>query len=793
MRVPQFIAVTSLVLMSALAPALADKRVALVVGNAAYRHADKLADPVNDARSMRDALQKLSFDVVYGEELDLEGLRQAIEQFAGRVEGADVAIVYFAGHGATFGDTSYVAPVDAEFSNLAGARHDLVPVETLFGDLQRAKGVRLAILDACHDNGAERELKRRQASGGSRTCGLAPMQNVGELIVAYARQYAATAADDAGDVTPADPLPSTTSSARHSPFTAALVNNITTPGLDVTDMLRKVRRDVIAATAGKQRPEIVISTYVQYALAPAAPPASAAPLPWRRPEQPKRVWPQPAAVVPPTAPAPPSFPAPEQSKPSADPQQAAAATPLATAPDDLPAAVANLPAVAALQRNDPAAFERFRRRYAHAAGDARGDEVMTLVRNALRKSVKHLLAVASNDILVDITETSLAYLRGLQVTSPETCVWFSDDTKGASLTSNFARDLPGPFAREMSVFERIAGIDRRHTVAAISDEEVRPYFEKALATLRRQNARIDLQARGRLDPSEFAPFCALVIAFYQAMLDLPQDEKIKALRYLYAKAAVNADRDPSLAANPAAGEMAWSIVKDAGNAEQLRQFIAQFPASQRRPEAEERIKALVQTNAAMTQPVRPDDAALTPQKAVLHEEDPATPNGGQFVGTATWHTEQIAPAPGQKPEVVLRGDIEIPEQKVSVRMSLRRNEDKRLPASHTAEITFMLPPDFPHVDIRDVPGIMMQEGETNRGIELKGVAARVTDNFFIVGLSSNAADAQRNARLLKERSWFDIPVIYGDGKRAFLAIDKGPPGERAFSQAFAAWEHRPSP
>jgi hypothetical protein len=480
-------------------------------------------------------------------------------------------------------------------------------------------------------------------------------------------------------------------------------------------------------------------------------------------------------------PAPPSLPAPGRSKPSVEPQQPAAATPLATpAPDGLPAAVANFPAVAALQRNDPAAFERFRRRYAHAAADARDDDVMTLVRNALRKSVKHLLAIASDDILVDLTETSLDYMRGLQVASPESCVWFSDDAKGARLTSNFTIELPGPFAREMSLFERIAGIDRRRAVAAISDEDVRPYFEKVLATLRRQNARTDLQPRRRLDPSDFAPYCALVIAFYQAILDLPQDEKIKALRYIFAKAAANADSD-LLAASPAAGEMEWSIVKDAGNAEQLRGFIAQFPASQRRREAEERIKALDQLKAAMM------------PKAILHEEDPATANGSQFAGTATWRTEETAPAPGQKPEVVLRGDIEIPEQKISVRVSLRRNEDWRLPASHTAEITFMLPPDFPHVDVRDVPGILMQEGETSRGIELKGVAARVMDNFFIVGLSSKAADVQRNAQLLKERSWFDIPVVYGDGMRAFLAIDKGPSGERAFSQAFDAWEHRPSP
>jgi hypothetical protein len=109
------------------------------------------------------------------------------------------------------------------------------------------------------------------------------------------------------------------------------------------------------------------------------------------------------------APAPAPLPAPEQSKPSVEPKQPAAATPPAA--DDLPAAVASLPAVAALQRNDPAAFERFRRRYAHSAADARDDVVVTLARNALRKSVKHLLAIASDDILVDITETSLAYMK----------------------------------------------------------------------------------------------------------------------------------------------------------------------------------------------------------------------------------------------------------------------------------------------------------------------------------------------------------------------------------------------
>jgi hypothetical protein len=219
---------------------------------------------------------------------------------------------------------------------------------------------------------------------------------------------------------------------------------------------------------------------------------------------------------------------------------------------DLPPDVAALPAVIALQRNDPAAFERFKKRFADSAVNTRKDQEMTLARNALRKSVKHLLAISPGDVLLDITETSLSYLQGLQSTNPESCVWLSDDNKGARLTSNLAKDLPMPYIREMSVLERIASTNPHMAIAPMSDEEARPYFEKVfaqpglrdlLSSLRRQNVKTDLQARERLEPSEFAPYCALVIAFYQAVLELPRDDKVNVLRNLYAKAAVNADSD----------------------------------------------------------------------------------------------------------------------------------------------------------------------------------------------------------------------------------------------------------
>jgi len=290
MRIAFFVIAMLLIALGA-APVHAEKRVALVVGNGAYSHADRLANPVNDARGMRAALTRLGFEVVFGEDLDQKALRRAIGQFAGIVKDADVAVVYFAGHGATFGETPYVVPVDAEFSKLDEVPYELVAVETLIGELRRVKGVRIAILDACRDNTAERELKRLAASrGGEVSRGLGPMKNPDGLILAYATQYLSTAADSGGN--------------GNSPFTAALLNNIATPGLDVKDLFFKVGRDVVTATQGRQRPEISISIYDQYALVPAAPKLAATPAasPGAGAAAPPLTTQQTAAVAPPVVP-----------------------------------------------------------------------------------------------------------------------------------------------------------------------------------------------------------------------------------------------------------------------------------------------------------------------------------------------------------------------------------------------------------------------------------------------------------------------------------------------------------
>jgi hypothetical protein len=182
-----------------------------------------------------------------------------------------------------------------------------------------------------------------------------------------------------------------------------------------------------------------------------------------------------------------------------------------------------------------------------------------------------------------------------------------------------------------------------------------------------------------------------------------------------------------------------------------------------------------------------EEGTLVAQKVVLYEEDPNDPAGKRYVGSAVWRTEAVPPAPGQPPDLAIRADIEIPEQKISARWSLRRNDDKALPASHTVEVMFTLPPDFPHGGITNIPGVLMKQSESTRGVPLAGLAVKVTNNFFLIGLSSVEGDRARNIQLLKERAWFDIPVVYNDGRRAIIAIEKGTPGDRAFARAFEAW------
>jgi hypothetical protein len=211
-------------------------------------------------------------------------------------------------------------------------------------------------------------------------------------------------------------------------------------------------------------------------------------------------------------------------------------------------------------------------------------------------------------------------------------------------------------------------------------------------------------------------------------------------------------------------------------------------AAPTRPKITDRVGQPAQDNAQPAPSVQPgaQPAALVAQRVVLYEEDPSEPSGKRYVGSAIWRTEMVQ-GPKQTPELAIRADMEIPERRMTMTLTLRRNSDQALPASHTIEIMFNLPADFPFGGIANVPGILMKQAEQTRGAPLAGLAVKVTSGFFLVGLSAVEGDQQRNLGLLKERGWFDIPVVYNNGRRAILAIEKGNPGDHAFEQAFAAW------
>jgi hypothetical protein len=192
------------------------------------------------------------------------------------------------------------------------------------------------------------------------------------------------------------------------------------------------------------------------------------------------------------------------------------------------------------------------------------------------------------------------------------------------------------------------------------------------------------------------------------------------------------------------------------------------------------------------QPAAPADsaapAAAVAQRVALYEEDPADQQGKRFVGSAIWRLEPWTASPGATPDPAIRCDVEIPERRITMSMLIHRDINQVQQAtSHTIEITFNLPADFPFGGIQNVPGVLMKQAEQTRGSPLGGAAAKVTSNYFLIGLSAVETDMQRNIQLLKERSWFDIPIVYNNGRRAILAIEKGTPGERAFEEVFKAW------
>ena len=178
---------------------------------------------------------------------------------------------------------------------------------------------------------------------------------------------------------------------------------------------------------------------------------------------------------------------------------------------------------------------------------------------------------------------------------------------------------------------------------------------------------------------------------------------------------------------------------------------------------------VAQQSEGAAQQLRP--APDTP-RVVLYEEDPDDRYGKRYIGSATWRIETVTPRAGAATDLAVRADVEVPERRITMTFLLRRNTDRALPASHTIYLTFHLPTDFPFGGIQNVPGILTKTAEDRRGAPLAGIAVKPMPDAFLVGLSGVEADMQRNLQHLKERTWFDIPIVYANGRRAILALEK---------------------
>ncbi|WP_150493419.1 hypothetical protein [Roseibium aquae] len=175
------------------------------------------------------------------------------------------------------------------------------------------------------------------------------------------------------------------------------------------------------------------------------------------------------------------------------------------------------------------------------------------------------------------------------------------------------------------------------------------------------------------------------------------------------------------------------------------------------------------------------------QRSILYEEGAeASGAGTASQGAVVWRLEDETALDGQK-QVVLVADVEIPERNVRVNLRIKPNDDNSLPASHLVEIKYELPKEFASGTVVNVPGLVMKPTEEARGDALLGASVKVSEGYFWIALSSLSSEQERNLGLLRERGWIDIPMLYTNGKRGILTLEKGATGSDAVERAIAAW------
>jgi uncharacterized caspase-like protein len=215
------------------------RRVALVIGNSAYANVAQLPNPKRDAEKFAATLKSVGFSsVTIAEDLTQDGFNTALRKFARAADGADWALVYYAGHGLEVSNTNYLVPVDAALAVDRDLEYEAMPLDRVVRAVEGATKLRVVILDACRENPVDAKMART-TSTRSVSRGLARVEPDGGTLIAYSAKAGQVAMDGDGE---------------NSPFVTALSNRMTTPGLEIGKMFRLVRDDVMAATGRKQEP-----------------------------------------------------------------------------------------------------------------------------------------------------------------------------------------------------------------------------------------------------------------------------------------------------------------------------------------------------------------------------------------------------------------------------------------------------------------------------------------------------------------------------------------------------------
>jgi hypothetical protein len=175
------------------------------------------------------------------------------------------------------------------------------------------------------------------------------------------------------------------------------------------------------------------------------------------------------------------------------------------------------------------------------------------------------------------------------------------------------------------------------------------------------------------------------------------------------------------------------------------------------------------------------------QKAIFYEEKTAGAQGSMEPGTTVWSVVQESPGGDRPPEPAIRAETTIPGKDIQLRMTIRRNADPSLPASHIVEMIFLTPDGFEGGGVDNVLRMAMKSSEQDAGNPLIGIPAKIADGFFLIALNDNKAEIDANMNLLLRQSWIDIPMVYKSGRRALITMEKGIPGDKVFDDTLKSW------